>query len=168
MQRRSTAKQKSGTDKEREIRDFSERKREKPIGSERWKRVRVSVMDLQHRRDGANGDDDTVERNRSPSQSHMQTAVAFRHEAALQEEENHPAGHESAVKINEGGNLLRYRLSGIVQAVHVKHAKADGHARDHHQAGDQVEESLSTFACSSVWTTNVILTSFLQVLMARL
>jgi hypothetical protein len=78
----------------------------------------------------------------------MPTAIAFRHEATLQEEENHPAGHEYAVKINEGGNLLRYRLSGIVQAVHVKHAKADGHARDHHQAGDQVKEALSMLRVS--------------------
>jgi hypothetical protein len=46
MQRRGMAKQESGADKQREISDFSERKGEKPIGPERWKRLRISVMDL--------------------------------------------------------------------------------------------------------------------------
>ena len=78
----------------------------------------------------------------------MQTAVAFHHEAALQQEKDHPACHESAVNINERGSLLCYWLSCIIQAVHVKHAKADGHACNHHQAGDQVEEALSMLRLS--------------------
>ena len=105
-------------------------------------------MDLQQSGGGANGDDDSVEYNCGPSQPHMQTAVAFRHEAALQQEKDHPAGHESTVNINERGSLLCYWLSCIVQAVHVKLTKTDAYARNHHQADDQVEEALSMLRLS--------------------
>jgi hypothetical protein len=89
-------------------------------------------MDLKQSGDRTNGDDDRVENNCRPSQSHMQSAVASRHEAALQQEKDHPAGHESAVNIHDRGSLMCYWLCCIVQAMHVKHqamhvkhAKAD-------------------------------------------
>jgi hypothetical protein len=100
-------------------------------------------MDLQESSDGTNGNDDDVEYNGSPSQPHMQTAISFRHKAALQQEKDHPAGHESAVNINERRTLLCDRLARIVQAVQVKHVEANGHAGNHDQAGDQVEQAFS-------------------------
>src|SRR5665213_3336249 len=102
-------------------------------------------MNLLHSSDGAYGDDDNVEYESRASQTHMQPAIAFHHEAALQQKKNHPARHESAVNKNKRGNLLRYWLSGIVQAVQVKHVKTSGYAGNHHQTGDQVKEPLSAF-----------------------
>lgn len=99
-------------------------------------------MDLQQGSDGANRNDDDVEHNRSSSQPHMQTAISFHHEAALQQEKDHPAGHESAVNIDEPRTLLCDWLSRIVQTMQVEHVKADGHAGNHDQSGHQVKESL--------------------------
>ena len=46
--------------------------------------------------------------------------------------------------VNQGSTLLRNGLSRIVEAVHVEHVEADGHADEHHDAGNHVEKALSS------------------------
>jgi hypothetical protein len=62
-------------------------------------------MDLQQSSDCTNGNDDDVECDRSPAQPHMQTAILSHHQAALQQEKNHPTGHEPCVNVNERRSL---------------------------------------------------------------
>ncbi len=85
------------------------------------------------------GNNDRVKHDGSHSKLHVQTAIACHHKAALQREKHHPAGHQSAMDVNQGSTLLRNGLSRIVEAVQVEHVKADCHADEHHDAGDHVE-----------------------------
>src|SRR5512146_401080 len=143
MPLRAAPEQETGPYEEREVGNLSQWKSKKTIRPKWGERVRIRVMDLQQRRDDPDGNNDRVKRDSSHPQFHVQTASARGHKAALQREKHHPAGHQSAMNVNEGSTLLRNRLSRIVEAVQVEHVKAHCHADEHHDAGDQVEKALS-------------------------
>src|ERR1039458_1186286 len=95
-------KQKAGPYEEREVGNLSQRKGKKTIRPKGWERARIRVTDLQQSRDDPEGNNDRVKHDGSHSQLHVQTTSAPRHKAALQREKHHPAGHQSAMDVNQG------------------------------------------------------------------